>query len=70
MGDSTAGKPAYQSRTMGEMAEIYGRYIPTLTQTTAAQQPGIEQQQFNAAAGVSPQYSELGLRQLQQNSHK
>lgn len=44
----------------------YLKYLPQLLQTTAAQQPGVEQSNLEAAQKVSPGYAQLGLGQLNQ----
>lgn len=54
-----------QSEGMGSVLNAYSQYLPGLIQSTAAQQPNVAQQQFNATLGTQPLYNALNLQQAQ-----
>lgn len=54
-----------QAEPMGSVLSAYTQYLPGLVSATAAQQPSIAQNQFNATAATQPLYNALNLQQAQ-----
>lgn len=57
-----------KGESMAAVMQAYDKYLPGLISNTAAQQPGIAQQQLNSTLATQPLYNALNLQQAQNYS--
>ena len=60
------GPSTPKPESMAQVLQAYAQYLPGLVSATAAQQPGIAQNQLNATLATQPLYNALNLQQAQQ----